>query len=604
LYTSIDDGVIGRNSKVKKESITIKARIIAILAGAFIAIIIPTVFIVSLDITSRNQYNNAMFHLRQLKELDYTSADYDFDDFVEAYRDIYRAFTRLRRFRDSEKQSAMLQERIAELERLERDYLDAKLLFQNGKYIEAANAFSELHIYRDSSELELTALYSNAGLLLEEGQYLAAASAFFELHTFRDSGEQALFALFSNATQLLSEGKFKEAETAFADYRLSGYRDSADLRDFARNMVLQTDYENAMRLFNDGDYIHAAVAFENLGDYRDSWHRYIESIRKLERILLIESNAHSIAAGHNHAILLTSEGIIITTGENSTGERNTADWTDIVSVTAGRTISAGLTANGNVFIAGRDTRLREAERWTSMVAISAGNDFIIGLTEGRTVRVVGDTRSGLGWYTYPNNDLRNAEEWSDITTIAAGWRHVVGLTSSGEVRIAGMGAREQLEELSYLMRLDSWTNSDIIAIAAGGGYQDIESPVNSDEYYITALLKRDGSVIVLGNIADKDKGLIMGGETAWTDIIAISVGSCHVVGLTSEGRVYTTGEGYYPELDSATNDSNLMNVGTWGQGNIRVMEIAAGTGMTFGLKSDGTIESVGFNAVGQRRFGN
>ena len=112
------------------------------------------------------------------------------------------------------------------------------------------------------------------------------------------------------------------------------------------------------------------------------------------------------------------------------------------------------------------------------------------------------------------------------------------------------------------------------------------------------------SLIVFDNITDKDKELIMGGETVWTDIIAISVGSCHIVGLTSEGRVHTTGEGYYPELDSATNDSNLMNVGTWSQGNIKVIEIAAGTGMTFGLKSDGTVESVGFNAVGQRRFSN
>jgi alpha-tubulin suppressor-like RCC1 family protein len=65
----------------------------------------------------------------------------------------------------------------------------------------------------------------------------------------------------------------------------------------------------------------------------------------------------------------------------------------------------------------------------------------------------------------------------------------------------------------------------------------------------------------------------------WTDIVAISAGGLHTVGLKADGTVVATGN----------NDEGQCNVSYWTD----IVAIAAGSNHTLGLKADGTVVVAG-----------
>ena len=73
----------------------------------------------------------------------------------------------------------------------------------------------------------------------------------------------------------------------------------------------------------------------------------------------------------------------------------------------------------------------------------------------------------------------------------------------------------------------------------------------------------------------------------WEDIIAISDGSSHTVGLKKDGTVCAVGDKSYGQCD----------VGEWTE----VTAISAGASHTVALRADGTVVAAGDNQYGQRR---
>ena len=71
----------------------------------------------------------------------------------------------------------------------------------------------------------------------------------------------------------------------------------------------------------------------------------------------------------------------------------------------------------------------------------------------------------------------------------------------------------------------------------------------------------------------------------WTDIVAISAGDEHTVGLKADGTVVAVGNNEYGQCD----------VSDWTD----IVAISAGYWHTVGLKADGTIVAVGYNKYGQ-----
>lgn len=73
--------------------------------------------------------------------------------------------------------------------------------------------------------------------------------------------------------------------------------------------------------------------------------------------------------------------------------------------------------------------------------------------------------------------------------------------------------------------------------------------------------------------------------TDWRDIVAVSAGTCHTVGLKADGTVVAVGDNSYDQC----------NVADWRN----VVAISAGYWHTVGLKADGTVVAVGYNEFGQ-----
>ena len=110
----------------------------------------------------------------------------------------------------------------------------------------------------------------------------------------------------------------------------------------------------------------------------------------------------------------------------------------------------------------------------------------------------------------------------------------------------------------------SWKN--IVAVSAGVGH--------------TVGLRSDGTVVAVG---DNEDGACNVGS--WENIVAVSTGDYHTVGLKSDGTVIAVGY----------NNGGQCNVKNWKN----IVAVSTGCHYTVGLKSDGTVVAVGDNECGQ-----
>ena len=87
----------------------------------------------------------------------------------------------------------------------------------------------------------------------------------------------------------------------------------------------------------------------------------------------------SVAAGTYHTVGLRSDGNVVATGDNASGQCNTGNWTGISQVAAGTYHTVALKSDGGVVAAGLETELAE---WNLLVSdsesISSVNWQLIG----------------------------------------------------------------------------------------------------------------------------------------------------------------------------------------------------------------------------------
>ena len=202
---------------------------------------------------------------------------------------------------------------------------------------------------------------------------------------------------------------------------------------------------------------------------------------------------------------------------------------------------------------------KEMQQISSIVAV----DHTVGLRSDGTVVAV-------GWNFFGQC---NVEGWSDIVAVAAGDDYTVGLRSDGTVVTAGWDNFFDLcDEADYtfptegnrVTDADGW--SDIVAVSAGDWH--------------TVGLRRDGTVVATG---DNSAGQCDIGD--WSDIVAVAAGEFHTVGLRSDGTVVAVGDNSFGQCD----------VSDW----YDIVAIAAEWNYTVGLHSDGTVVAVGRNDNGQ-----
>ncbi len=389
-------------------------------------------------------------------------------------------------------------------------------------------------------------------------------------------------AQYNEALQKVKDGAYLEAKNIFS--QLENYKDSVEqvkhIDELIEYDAILVEYEEAKRLFESGQYDLSAEKFKELGAFKDSQElaksatQLSETDKKYEEAkTLFENRAYSDALDIFQEI----------DDYKDSSDLSQKCQVAITRLSNASTIAAGIRYSGCVNSYGRvlfsgesDALKKELASWRDIVSIAINGHIIVGLKNDGRVVTAGQVS---GYYIDTSN-------WDDIVAVSAGQAYIVGLKSDGTLIAQGHTGDGQINKTEtdddgLTIVTDSimdWTN--IVAISTGWRH--------------TVGLDSFGEVHIAGAGADTQLRQIEAAKDdpkrAWTGLIAISAGGGHripghTVGLREDGTVVAVGN----------NSNGQCNV--YGDDWKNIVAIAAGDTHTVGLKSDGTIIIAGSRSM-------
>ena len=346
------------------------------------------------------------------------------------------------------------------------------------------------------------------------------------------------------AQERMDAGEYVEAAKAFSE--LGNYKDSPQK---AEDAVHEKAYQEAQTLMDSEEYDQAAEAFTALGAYKDSAQKVKDAMQgKADRETYGKARTLMDAGEYAKAMILFSKLNYKDSAEKTQAAKEAYWISQRASLTVGAYHTVGLRSDGTVVATGdNEDGQCDVSGWTDIVAVAAGRHHTVGLRSDGTVVANGSNGGGQC----------DVSDWTDIVAVAAGGFHTVGLRSDGTVVTAGSNYYGQCD-------VSGWT--DIVVVATGGVH--------------TVGLGSDGTVVATG--CNDDGRCDVSG---WTDIVAVAAGWYHTVGLRSDGTVVAAGG----------NKHGQCNVSGWTD----IVAVAAGYRHTVGLRSDGTVAAAGSNVEGE-----
>ena len=258
----------------------------------------------------------------------------------------------------------------------------------------------------------------------------------------------------------------------------------------------------------------------------------------------------SISAGQYHTLGIRGDGSVVACGMNMEGQCDVTGWTEIVAIAAGYRHTVGAKSDGTAIACGlNDNGQCNVDSWRDIVSVSAGTLHTVGLKKNGTAIAVG----------YNPEGACNVGNWNSLTAIAAGGFHTVGLRSDGTVVATGRNSDGQCN-------VSGWR--DICAVAAGDFY--------------TLGLKTDGTIVAAG-----DYNHYGGNATEWRNVIGLSVNGFNTIAIASDRSAYAEGFSF--------NYTGECNVDDWHN----LIAVSSGDYHVVGLLDDGTVIATGRNDFGQ-----
>ena len=285
----------------------------------------------------------------------------------------------------------------------------------------------------------------------------------------------------------------------------------------------------------------------------------------LEQKKRLAAYQNRISAGRYHSVILRPDGIAVTVGKYDNGTLGVASWRNVVAISAGEWLTAGLTKNGSVVAAGNfdpDTEpalqdlldgrggINDAvSDWNSITAISAGRNHIVGLKEDGTVVAEGINDKGQC----------NVSGWYDIVEVSAGFGRTIGLKSDGTVVSAGFNESDR-QIISGLHGVSAVSVKTNVWFYAEGWKYISKGKINqfsgdlaarwkdvvmvSDGNGFAVGLKADGTAVAVGPNKYEECDVF-----DWCDIVAVSAGYTHTLGLKADGSVVATGSNQHYQCE-------------------------------------------------------
>ena len=490
--------------------------------------------------------------------------------------------------------------------------------------------------------LDYGRLYRKAEAQLARGNKGAAAISFYKAGKFADARERSMalwdevavrdtisagrdFALGLTAggkvcaTEIYAEPNY---HTSFGNSQLNNWRDlSAVSAGYAYTLGLKSNGEVLMGIYDpryDKDNRNLAEDWTDIVAV-SSGHSHAVGLRADGTVLstgFIASDVGawtdivSVSAGYMFTVGLRTDGTVLADGTNTYNQCNVSDWTDIVAISAGNNHTVGLKSDGTVVATGHNGNGQcDVGEWTDIVAISAGVDHTVGLKADGTVVAVGDDFCGQC----------DVSSWRNVVAVSAASTYTIAQCTDGGMLITGDN-NSRSESLSavkdwtdiklptyMLFSLDRGLVANIAMTLFKSG--DVKGSMKLWDELVarnsvaakawgTVTVKVDGTVAQTIDIdysgfqkygywvPPKDLGV-----SSWRNIIEISAGDNHIVGLKSDGTVLVA----RPDNSYEFPYYSQRDVGNWRD----LVSVSAGDIHTLGLKADGTVVAVGQNVDGR-----
>ena len=481
-------------------------------------------------------------------------ADSDQDTYIELLQKAIHYFDGVKGYKDSDERIEQLTSLIQEAK------YQCAVKFKSSTDIEscekAITLFSEISEYKDSryqitecKRLINEIKYQKALEYKNKGTYASlkkGAELFAEISDFNDADVQR-----KRCEQLAKEAAKREQEQKRKTKIVWCVVSAIVVVAIVFIIVLTTfimpggKYNNAAELAKQGEYDQAISIFADLKDYRDSQtYMFDVKVMKLtgnrerptlqDKQQLAKDLQARVFRGNGYVAALKNDGTVLVAFEDDEAIA-VEGWTDIVQISTGHSETYGLRSDGTVLVDAPDSKTRDAETWNDIKEIASGDYHIVGLKADGTVVAVGDNDKGQcdvsGW-----TNIENVFAFNDTT---------LGLKQDGSVVAAGEG-----------LYASNWNNIDAMQVAG----------------YDQAALMSNGTVSYSDETSD------------WDDIVHISLGRYHLVGVRSDGTVVADGLNSYREYGSRNLDvqdwKNMIAAYAYGE-------------MTMGIRNDGTVTWVG-----------
>ncbi len=116
---------------------------------------------------------------------------------------------------------------------------------------------------------------------------------------------------------------------------------------------------------------------------------------KLKAVVSEWNQIEYISVGMCHIVAINRNGLVLSAGSNSYGEREIEYWRDIVMVSAGKNYTVGIKKDGKVIAVGNNISGEcNTQNWEDVIAISVGDNHTVGLKSDGSVVAVGDESHG------------------------------------------------------------------------------------------------------------------------------------------------------------------------------------------------------------------
>lgn len=393
-----------------------------------------------------SQFDSAIKTLTELgafrdaeTNLIYAQGRLDFAE--ERYEAAIQSFTQIITYKDSSDYISRAHELIQKRNNNEKAYTEAKALFEQGEYGKAYEIFKQLGSYKTDCETLKAMCVANLkrealSTPISAGIRFSAAvsnkgTVLFSGHDFNGEAEMKKW---SDIVSICVKGEYAMGLCKDGTVLVAARTDASSYR------IDTSEWRNIVQVVSGEQYV---VGLKDNGTLTAQGHNGDgqTNIDDWE-------NVCCIATGWRHTVGLKKNGDILITGYGAAKqlaeiEKNKSDWTDIVAVSAGggaksqnamgRGHTIGLRKDGTVVAVGDNSYGQcDVKDWTDIKAIAAGDYHTVGLRNDGTVVTTLQAESSA-----------EIAQWTDIVAISAGYGYTIGLKENGEVVSAGYDAQGQ-----------------------------------------------------------------------------------------------------------------------------------------------------------------